>query len=259
MRPVHRPVRRLGTSAAVVLVVAGCGAASPAAPRVDGEWELVQFSRDGEVVPAPVAGRATLTAADGELSGTSFCNTYSGTYRLDGADLSVSDLGGTEMGCTPELMDAEVAYLAALEGAGQAATTDGYLVLSGDDAELRFRPLPEVPANDLAGTRWMLETLLEGEVASSTTGFPAVLELADDGTLTASTGCRELTGRWSLEGDVVRVSDVEPGAGDCDAEAAAQDEHVTAVLSRDFQVAVTEDSLTVSGADGQGLVYRDAG
>jgi heat shock protein HslJ len=250
---------RLGTSAAVVLLAAGCGTAAGSAPEVAGEWELVEFSQDGSGVPDPVDGRATLTVADGELSGTSFCNSYSGSYRLDGDALSVSGLGGTEMGCAPELMDAEAAYLAALGAVDQAGNADGYLVLSGGDVELRFRPLPEVPASDLEDTRWILETLLDGEVASSTTGLPAVLELAGDGTLSASTGCRELTGSWSLEGDVVRVTGVEPGSESCDPDVTAQDEQVDAVLSHDFQVAVAEDSLTVTGADGKGLVYRDAG
>jgi heat shock protein HslJ len=250
---------RLGACTLVVLGVAGCGAAPGSPPEVTGEWELVEFSQDGAVVPEPVGGRATLTIADGELSGTSFCNSYSGAYRLDGDELSVSGLGGTELGCEPELMDAEAAYLAALAAADQAANADGYLVLSGGDAELRYRPLPEVPASELTGAGWVLETLLDGDVASSTTGGRAVLELADDGTFTASTGCRELTGSWSLDGDVVRVTGVTPAAGTCDPEVVAQDEQVVAVLSGDFQVAVSEDSLTVTGADGQGLVYRDAG
>ena len=258
-----RLAHRLGTLTAVlvpaVLLLAGCAGGAGTSPEVAGEWELVQFTQDGAVVPAPVGGRATLTVADGELSGTSFCNSYSGSYRLDGDAMSVSGLGGTEIGCAPELMDAESAYLAALGAVEQAATADGYLLLSSDDAELRFRPVPEVPASDLAGTRWILETLLDGEVASSTAGLPAVLELADDGTLTASTGCRELTGRWSLEGDVVRVTDVTPADATCDRDVAAQDEQVTAVLSDDFQVAVTEDSLAVTGAGGLGLVYRASG
>jgi heat shock protein HslJ len=240
-------------------VVAGCGTATGAAPEVTGEWELVEFSRDGTVVPEPVGGRATLTVADGELSGTSFCNSYSGSYELDGEELTVSGLGGTEMGCAPELMDAESAYLAALGAVEQAGNTEGYLVLSGGDVELRFRPVPAVPPSDLTGTVWVLETLLEGEIASSTTGSRAVLELADDGTLTASTGCRELSGSWTLDGDVVRVTGMTPAAATCDPDVAAQDEQVTAVLSQDFQVTVTEDSLAVTGADGLGMVYREAG
>jgi heat shock protein HslJ len=249
----------LGASAVVVLAVAGCGAAAGSPPDVTGKWELVEFSRDGTVVPEPAGGRATLTATGGDLGGTSFCNSYSGTYRLDGEELSVSGLGGTEMGCAPELMDAEAAYLAALADVERAATTDGYLVLSGGDAELRYRPMPEVPPSDLNGTAWVLETLLEGDIASSTSGGRAVLQLGGDGRFTASTGCRELTGRWSLDGDVVRVTGAEPARATCDPEVEAQDEQVTALLSRDFQVAVSGDSLTVSGADGLGLVYRDAG
>ncbi len=257
--PGVRLPHRLGMSTAVVLVVAGCGTATGSPPEVTGEWELVEFSRDGAVVPEPVGGRATLTVTDGELGGTSFCNSYSGTYRLDGDDLTVSGLGGTEMGCAPELMDAESAYLAALAAVEQADNAEGYLVLSGGDAELRFRPLPEVPASDLTGTEWVLETLLDGEVASSTSGARAVLRLADDGTVGASTGCRGLTGSWALEGDVVRVDGARPEAATCGPDVAAQDDQVVAVLSADFQVAVTEDSLTVTGADGLGLVYRDAG
>ena len=254
---------RLGASAAVALPVAlalaGCGGATGSPPEVTGAWELVEFSRDGEVVPEPVGGRATLTVTDDALSGTSFCNSYSGSYRLDGDDFAVSGLSSTEMGCAPELMDAEAVYLEALAAVEQAGNAEGYLVLSGGDAELRYRPLPEVPASDLTGTGWVLETLLDGEVASSTTGGRAELELSDDGTFTATTGCRELTGSWSLDGDVVRVTGVAPADETCDPDAAEQDEQVVAVLSGDFQVAVTEDSLTVTGADGLGLVYRDAG
>jgi heat shock protein HslJ len=254
-----RLASRLAVSAAVVLAVAGCGDGSGAPPDVTGEWELVEFSRDDTVVPEPVGGRATLTLADGDVGGTSFCNSYSGTYRLDGEEFTVSGLGGTEIGCAPELMEAEAAYLEALTAVEVAGTADGYLVLSGGDAELTYRPVPEVPASDLTGTGWVLETLLDGDVASSTSGDRAVLELADDGTLTASTGCRELTARWSLDGDVVRITGARPAEASCDPDAAAQDEQVTAVLSRDFQVAVSEDSLTVTGTEGQGLVYRDAG
>jgi heat shock protein HslJ len=245
-------------AAALLAVVTGCGGAAGSPPEVTGDWELVEFSQDGVVRPEPAGGRATLTVADGELGGTSFCNSYSGTYRLDGDDLSVSGLGGTEIGCAAEVMAAETAYLTALAAVDQAANTDGFLVLTGADAELRFRPLPEVPASDLTGSPWVLETLLDGEIASSTTG-QAVLELADDGRFTASTGCRDLSGSWSLDGDVVRVTAVEPAPATCAAELATQDEQVTEVLSGDFQVSVVENSLTVTSPDGRGLVYRDAG
>ena len=241
---------------AAAMTGAGCGQTAGAPPDLSGDWELVEFVEDGTVRPEPAGGRATLTAGDGELSGTSFCNSYSGTYRLDGDEIAVEGLGGTEIGCAPELLDAEAAYLAALATVESAGTVDGYLVLTGPDAELRFRPVAPVPPSDLVGTRWVLETLLEGEVASSTTGALAVLELADDGTFNASTGCRELAGTWSLEGDVLRLSAESDPTADCPADVVRQDSLVAEVLDADVQVEVVESSLTLTAGAGVGLVYR---
>ena len=257
--PASRPAT--GLLLAGCLLVSGCGGpATGSAPDPTGEWELVEFLRGGTVQPAPVGGRATLTVGDGAVSGTSYCNEYFGGYRLDGEQFAVDGLGGTERGCEPALMTAETAYLEALGAVERAGSHDGYLVLSGpDDVTLRFRPVAPVPTSDLTGTDWVLETLLDGEVASSTTGAPATLRLATDGTLTASTGCRDATASWQLDGDAVRVSGFAVGPGDCPPDVAGQDDQVTGVLSGPFQVAVAGSSLTVTGADGLGLVYRDPG
>ena len=242
---------------AAALALAGCGQQQAGAPPdLTGQWELVELVRDGEVRAEPGGGRATLTADDGTVSGTSFCNSFSGSYRLDGDALSVRDLGGTEMACAEDLMAAETAYLDALRLVDLAGTSDGYLVLSGPGVELRFRPVEPVPASELVGTRWTLETLLEGEVASSTTGELAVLLLAEDGAMTASTGCRELAGNWSLEGDVLRLSIASTEPVDCPPEVAQQDGHVAEVLGGEVQASVEGQSLTLTRSSGLGLVYR---
>jgi heat shock protein HslJ len=239
------------------LLVGGCGdPGAGVAPDPTGEWELVELWRGSAVEPEPVGARATLDIGDGTVGGTSYCNNYSGTFSLDGDELVVEGLGGTEMGCAPELMTAEAAYLEALGAVRRVGSSDGYLVLTGPDVELRFRPVAPVPTMQLLGTRWVLETLLDGEVASSTTGQPAELVLADDGTLTGSTGCRGISGSWSLDGDVVRVTSFAADGSDCPPDVAAQDRQVSDVLSSAFQVAVAGDSLTVTGPDGLGLVYR---
>ena len=240
-------------------LLGGCGgSADDAAPDPTGEWELVELWRGSTVKQAPVGGRATLTVGDGTLGGTSYCNEYGGGYRLDGDELTVGDLSSTERGCEPELMTAETVYLAALGTVERVGSDDGYLVLTGPDVELRFRPVVPVPASDLAGTGWVLETLLDGAVAASPTGEPAELVLAADGTLTGSTGCRPLRGTWALDGDVVRVTGFAPEGADCPPEVSAQDGHVSRVLDGAFQVAVAGESLTITGPDGLGLVYREA-
>lgn len=239
------------------LLVTGCGGPTAgAAPDPTGDWDLVELVRDGSVVPAPVGGRATLAVEDGTLSGTAYCNGYGADYRLDGDAFEIGDLASTERGCQPGLMTAEAAYLEALGAVERVASRDGYLVLTGADVELRFRPIAPVPTSDLAGTDWVLETLLDGEVASSTTGEPATLRLTTDGTFTGSTGCRGIRGSWWLDGDVVRVAGVTVDRAGCPADVAAQDRQVGDVLAAAFQVAVAEDVLTVTGPEGLGLVYR---
>jgi heat shock protein HslJ len=254
-------LRTVAWGGVLLLLLAACAGRSdsggPAAPVLLGEWELVAGTTDGAALPMPPDVRATLVIDDGELSGRSFCNSYSSTYRLDDdGGLHIDGLGGTEMACDPAIMAAESAYLAALGAAtGRPSVGDGELVLTGEGVELRFREIPPVPRSDLVGTRWVLDTLIDGETAASTLGEPAVLELAPDGSLTGSTGCRTFTGTWTEDGGVLRFPQFE-ASGDCPGDVALQNAHVLAVLGREPQVEIAGDRLTLTAPDGRGLDYR---
>jgi heat shock protein HslJ len=242
---------------AALLLLAACGdrGGETSAP-VRGEWQLAEGTADGAALLLPPGIGATLVLEDGEATGRSFCNHYMATYASDGQALTFDGIGGTEMGCEPDVMAAESAYLRAL-GAVRHARVDGEgLVLSGDGVELRFVPVAPVPDSPLEGTRWVLDTLIAGETASTTLGEPAVLQLGPDRTVTASTGCRSVTGRWLLEDDALVIDDLLAGAEPCTQDVATQDEHVFAVLGSGPRVEIEEDRLTLTGDDGRGLVYR---
>ena len=226
---------------------------------MEGEWELVDGTADGSALPRPAGTRATLQLDGGELRGTAFCNSSFASYRLSGSSFSVDGLGGTEMGCAPDVMAAEAACLAALGAVGTAVVDGEDLLLTGDGVELRFAPVVPVPEAELMATRWTLETLLDGETASSTVGEPATLELLPHATLTGSTGCRPLTGRFAIEGDVVRLTELSAGTETCPADVTAQDDHVVTVLGDGFQASIDGDRLTLLDAGGRGLVYRAEG
>lgn len=242
-----------------VLTLAACGsdtAADAAAGDVEGEWLFTGGAADGTELPRPPGTRATLEVVGDEARGTAFCNQWFATLRLDGAALSLGEIGRTEMGCEPEVMAAESAYLAALAAVGTAAVDGEELVLTGDGVELRFAPVPAVPDSPLEGTRWVLESLVAGDTASSVQGEP-LLELAPDGTATGTTGCTGWTSPWQQRDDVLAVDPLLTGTGcDADAPLVAQDEHVTAVLGARPAVAVDGDRLTLTAPDGRGLVYR---
>ena len=244
-----------------VLLLAGCAAASGGgSPGVDvaGEWELVSGTASGEPLPQPDGGRATLTFDDAQAGGQSFCNHYSSSYTLDGDALRFDAIGGTEMACEPEIMAAETAYVSALGAVTRVARDGDDLLLTGDDVELRFSRVPAVPTSALAETDWVLETLLDGEAASSVLGG-STLRFEDDGTFAATTACTTLTGRWQPTGNRIELPEAAGENRACPPEAHAQDEHELAVIGGGFVPTIEEDRLTLVLDDGRGLAYRDAG
>ena len=242
------------------LLLAGCAAAAGGggSPGIDvaGDWELVSGTSAGEPLPQPDGVPATLTFGDDEAGGQSFCNHYFSSYSLDGDSIRFDGIGGTEMACEPEIMAAETAYVTALGAVTRIARDGDALVLTGDGVELRFGPVTPIPASSLAGTDWVLETLLDGESASSVMGRSA-LRLEDDGTFTATTACTTVSGRWQPTGDRVMFPEATGESRDCPPEAAQQEAHESAVLGSGFSVSIEEDRLTALGDDGRGLVYRD--
>ena len=103
-------------------------------PALEGtEWTLVSG------VEAPEHAVPTLTLADGSANGFGGCNTFGGSYELDGDSITIGPLGSTMMACEEAKSAAEAAYLPALEAADAWAVEDGELVLSSDGEEtLRY-------------------------------------------------------------------------------------------------------------------------
>lgn len=159
------------------------------------------------------------------------------------------------MGCEPDVMAAESAYLTALPRVDRGARDDADLTLGGDGVELRFTLEPPVPTEALVGTTWTLDSLLDGGTAARAAGEPATLRLDEDGTLAGSTGCRRLTGAYVVNGDEVLFTDLAAD-GECPEELALQDGHVVEVLGDGFRVSVDADRLTLLSVGDRGLVYQ---
>jgi heat shock protein HslJ len=257
-RAAGRPegVHRAALLLVAVLALAACGGGSGATPDLTGEWEFAGGTAGGGDLPRPEGARATLGIDEQQVRGVAFCNHYFSSYRLEGSSFSVDGLGSTEMACEPAVMTAESAFLAALGAVDGVAASGDALLLTGDGIELRFTPVAAVPDSPLEGTRWVLESVIEGQAASSTVGEPAVLTLDADRTAEATTGCRTVTGTWLVEAGALVVDDLLADAAPCPPEVGRQDVHVTAVLESGPAVGIREDRLTLTTDDGRGLVYR---
>ncbi len=241
----------------VATLITGCGEPlQQVGDPVGIAWELTEGTVGGEPVPIVDGYPITLTLTDEGAGGTAACNGYGGMYEIAGRQITFSELLGTEMACVDEgVMESEQSYLGGLLLVSTFSMTEDSLTLSGEEVELVFAALPPLPTAELTGTVWVLESLIDGDAASSVNGDRATLELFTDGSMLGSTGCRSLHGTYTVTG--VEVSMTEMTAeGQCPAELETQDSHVVAVLGDGFIAVVDGQLLTLSSSGDLGLGYR---
>jgi heat shock protein HslJ len=202
----------------------------------------------------PQGWRVTLNFLADEVNGQA-CNHYGGNYSIgDGGRITFDAMAMTEMACEEPMMTVEAAYHAALAAVSMATRDGERLTLSGPDAELVFRLLPPVPDEEIVGTRWHLDSLIQGDAASSVMG-EAFLELSPDGTFEGTTGCRQIVGRYVLNGDTIDFVEMAAN-GECPAAMQQQDGLVLQVLGDGFVPAVDGRTLTMTDNGDLGLMYR---
>jgi heat shock protein HslJ len=256
---VEQSVRLFAVCSVFAFVLAACGEGLPVRAEVAaaGSWQLDSGTVRDKPVPLVVGYRITLTIEGDSATGRAACNRYGGTIRIDRDSLSLGEIGATEMGCQPAVMSSEQAYFSALRLVDTVTRDGAALVLSGAETVLRFSPLPPVPEAALLGAAWLLENIIDGDTSAPVSGEQATLELRADGTLSGSTGCRQLTGSYVVEGDEILATELA-AEGRCPKDLADQDAHVVTVLGDGFTVAIEGDQLTLMSMGNLGLVYRSS-
>lgn len=245
----------------LVLALSACGSVagtptSDADIDVEGTWRLTSGRTDAGEVPILDDHPITLTIQGTEIGGTAACNHYGGRLTMHGGRLRIEDLAMTAMGCEEPVAASEAAYTAALAAVTAIRREGEELVLAGPNAELRFMRQPAPPTSELIDTRWVLDTLFVGDVASSTLGAEATLEIRSDGTFAGSTGCRSFDGAWVEQGEQILATTMEMSQDECPPDLSRQDGQVVQVIGDGFVPTIEENLLTLIDPGGIGLVYR---
>ena len=118
-------------------------------------WVLISLNGS-----SPLA-KTTITAqfAEGRVSGSAGCNSYQGSYAVEGSDLSIAELLWTEMACLDldGFMEQESIYTDQLARAtGYRIADDQLEIFSEGDRVLIYAPQPEEADVGLEGTTWSL-------------------------------------------------------------------------------------------------------
>jgi heat shock protein HslJ len=141
-------------------VVAGAIAAPAAAqdepsPSIEGPvWELLNIG------DAAAEASATMSLNDGTASTFGGCNSFFGSYTLDGDSLTFADdFTSTLVECEPAVMEQEQAYIAALGDVAGYAVQDDILDLldDGGGQVLSFEETSVATTTDIAALQFEIE------------------------------------------------------------------------------------------------------
>lgn len=209
-------------------------------------WSLVSFT-----APAEIQGRDAVLqfAEDGSMSGTTGCNNFAGTYKVDGSDLTITLGPVTRRACTdPALTAQEQAITTGLGEVTTFAVADSTLTLSAGST-VRFTY--EAEDTSLVGA-WKVTGVNNGTggLVSSAAVEELVLVFTED-MLTARGGCNTLTANYSTTGeDPLTFGPVSSTKKACEGEAAEADEWLSSALGRTRDVEVVGGVLTMRDAEG---------
>ncbi len=178
-------------------------------PLADGEWVLLAYGPEGDLIQVPADAGVTLNLAEGSVNGSAGCNHYFGEYTVTGDQVAVGPLGATEMWCEGK-MELEDAYLGILSEATSfnLAEDGSELVLTGPAGTLRFGQ-PGTAATDLlAGSEWVLvEYGPEGDLVAPLPQKDLTIAFVD-GAINGSAGCNGYGGEYLVDGNSIEFGPI---------------------------------------------------
>lgn len=228
-----------------LLLLTACSGTPSNTPQLNGTSWIVS-----SIAGAPTLSnhQPTLAFADGRVSGSTGCNTISGAYTQSGDGVTFSPLAMTQMACAQSLMSQETALLTALNKVARAngnTTKVRLLNAAGETLLTLTTPPPPSPA-PLTGTRWKLESIIEGTTASSlVAGTSVTLTLNTKAGSYSGHACNNFGGDVSVTGDSIAFGVPHSTKMACPAEELTQENEVLSILPHVTTWMVQGDTLTL--------------
>jgi heat shock protein HslJ len=195
-------------------------------------------------------------ADDGELRANAGCNILFTEVTIEADRLETTGVGGTEMGCGPDL-GAQDEWLVGFLESSPAWVLDGdRLTLTAGETELVLldRRVAD-PDRPLEGTRWVVDAIITGDAASSMVAGTegSAWLVIEDGTLRASSGCRDIEGLVAIEDGRLRFTEAVQTDPTCPPELTNVDDVMQTVLDGEVTYSIQASRLQLDHPDAVGL------
>jgi heat shock protein HslJ len=250
---------------AAVAALAACGPAAteePEGPELASTRWMLQ-TLDGQ----PLIDVTTITAefAEGRISGSAGCNQYFGSYETSGNELTIREIGSTEMFCMePEgIMEQEQAFLSALGTVGAYQVEGGQLEMLDADGNVVLTfvaPEPE-PEVGLETTQWVFGGFVEGDVINSPiAGTRITLQFGQD-VARGSAGCNDYGASYTVQDGELEIGEIERTAEACTQPAGVmeQEERYIDALARVTAYELEDNLLTLRISENEALLFTAGG
>lgn len=251
----------------LLVTTAACGGASdsdqeqvvskdPAANVVAGKTLVATGITEADSPRPLVKGsriRFEFTGSDVQI--TAGCNTMNGSYTLEEERLEVGPLASTEMACPEPLMDQElwVSELleepVTMEGGEEFTLTAGDVVLTLEDRKNM------TPDASLTGTTWQLDSLIDGESATSAPTGNATITLDGSGNIKVRSYCNNGAGKVTVGDGTMDIGAIMMTMRACeDPEKGKAESAMKKVLNGEVSFEIEEKRLTITKG-GQALEF----
>lgn len=251
----------------LLLVLAACGESTTSVGAGDRnpwgrDFLSVSVTEDGEDRPLVAGTRIRLSFNDdGSVGASAGCNSMGGQAEIRDGRLLVMAMSTTEMGCDPD-RHAQDEWLADfLTSRPRFQLDDSLLILTGDGTEIRLEDRKVAdPDRPLRDTRWEVDTVIDGEAASSVpegAGAHLVFAARGDG-FGGSTGCNQMGGKAEIDegARTITFGEVITTKMACEDERMQLERDVLDVLDGTVGYEIEAGRLWLRHPDGHGLGLR---
>jgi heat shock protein HslJ len=231
------------------------GAGDEVTPLAGTSWVLAAVvDEDGSDQPAVLAPTLDF-GPGGRLSGSTGCNSFSGTYRQEGTALRLDPGAMTKRACADETVQGqEDALLARLPRVRSFSRTSDELTLldGGGAATLRY----SAGLAGLAGSDWVVTAVNNGRggLESSALTEGLTLSFAEDGTVSGTDGCNRYHGPYTEDGEELTIGTLGATMMACEPDVMALADQFQAALAATTTFSISGDTLTMRDADGAAQV-----
>lgn len=253
------------------VLAAGCGARPASDPGGSGSsggsggeelrgrtFLSTSVTEDGQPRQLAAGTRVSLQFTDdGRLLAAAGCNTMVGPVQTRGGRIDVTDLSSTTMGCDGPRheQDRWFGELLAARPSWRLEGTTLVLTSGATELVLADREVAE-PDVALEGTTWVVDTIVDGEVASSVPAGGSASLVLRAGEAAVSTGCNSGSAPYQVSGTALIFGEPAISRKACQPELMQLERAVLAVLQGQVTFAIDADRLRLDHPSGKGLQLR---